>query len=47
MITPLTMTEKEFLAATDEELVSAYMADGETESGARAYVAEIRNAVLD
>jgi hypothetical protein len=29
-------------AATDEEIVAAYLADGESEAGARAYLSIIR-----
>lgn len=42
MIAPMTMTEEEFRRASDEELIAAYVADGETEAAAKATVAEIR-----
>ncbi|MDQ0576452.1 hypothetical protein [Agromyces albus] len=41
MITPLTLNDVEH--ATDDEIVAAYIRDGETEEGARAYLAMIRN----
>lgn len=47
MIAPISMTEEEFRRASDEELISAYVADGESEAGARAMVAELRKPVLD
>lgn len=40
MITPLTLDDVE--NATDEEIIAAYLQDGETEEGAQAYLAVIR-----
>jgi hypothetical protein len=40
MITPLTLDDVD--NATDEQIIAAYMLDGETEEGARAYLAVIR-----
>lgn len=40
MMTPLTLDDVE--NATDDEIIAAYILDGETEDGARAYLAVIR-----
>jgi len=47
MITPQTMTWEEVLAASDEEIVAAYMDDGMAREQAEAFVAELRGGWLD
>lgn len=47
MILPTTMDWDEAVAATDEELVDAYVSDGMDAQQAQAYAAEIRAAVAD
>jgi hypothetical protein len=43
VITPLTPID--LATATDQEIIDAYLADGEDEQGARAYLAVIRGNV--
>ncbi|MDQ0573842.1 hypothetical protein [Agromyces albus] len=42
MITPLTLDDVE--NASDEEIIAAYMRDGETEDRARAFLWQLRDA---
>lgn len=45
MIAPLSLPDWE--TATDDEIVAAYIADGETESSARALLAQLRGDAPD